>query len=94
MRTTGPVQRIKPRYTRPVTIPQEHKPFLWDEKDEAPLEKYVYRVLAYGNFRDIKSLFRRYPEVAHYVANTYPDLHRGVRYWINSWWEESKTKKE
>ncbi len=54
MRTTGPSKRIKPRYTRHVPIPPEHKPFPWNEKDTAPLEKYVYRVLAYGNFRDIK----------------------------------------
>ncbi len=88
MQITGPAKRIKPRYTRRVPIPPEHQSFLWDEKDTAPLEKYVYRVLAYGNFPDIKTLFHRYPEAAHYVANTYPDLHRGVRYWINVWYDE------
>ncbi|NPA42515.1 MAG: hypothetical protein GXO27_00590 [Chlorobi bacterium] len=88
MRITGPIKRIKPRYTQPVSVPPEHKSFLWDEKDQAPLEKYVYRVLSYGNFRDIKNIFVRYPEAAHYVANTYPEIPRGVRYWVNVWYDE------
>ncbi len=79
--------RRKPlKYPDLVNIPEDFKKFLWDEHKQAPKEKLVYRVLLYGDFEAIRKIFRLYPEVCFFVATDYPDIHRGVRYWIKKWW--------
>ena len=82
--------RIVPKYTQLVNIPVELKKFLWDETDKTPAEKLVFRVLSYGNFEQIQEVFDKYPEICFYVIHTYPEIHRGVKYWIKQWYNERK----
>jgi len=87
--TQNPSSRIKPRYNTWVVIPEQLTRLVWDAMDgRAPLEEMVHKVLYHGDFSDIKTIFSLYPEVTFYVVNTYPDIHRGVRYWIRKWREQ------
>lgn len=81
-RTVG-ATRISPVYTEHVAVPRELRPFLWDCPDgHAPLEKVVLRALTYGSFNHLRFVCQKFPAAARRVAKTYPDLRRGVRYWV------------
>ena len=75
--------RNRPVYTRIVTIPRDIRPLLWDCPDgKATLEKVVLRAVSYGNFDQLRLVCRKFPAASRHVANTYPDIRRGVRYWV------------
>ena len=92
MKTTGDVKRIKWDYFEKVDIPEQLKPYLWDCEGRAPLEKLIYRTLIYGSFDDLRLIFRLYPEQTYRISLKYPDIHRGVRYWIKKWIQNSGKK--
>lgn len=72
-----------PVYIQRVAVPRELRPFMWDCPDgKAPLEKMVLRTLNYGNFAELRFVCRKFPVAARHIANTYPDIRRGVRYWV------------
>lgn len=52
------------------------------------LEKFILRILHYGNFEDIKWLYENYPEETYQVSMKYPEVKRGVRFWIRLWKEK------
>jgi hypothetical protein len=85
MKTTGKSERIKWTYFEKVKIPVQLKPYIWDSEDKVYLEKLIYRTLIYGSFNDLKLIFKLYPEETYEIAFKYPDIHRGVRYWIKKW---------
>ncbi|NPB03128.1 MAG: hypothetical protein GXO39_01770 [Thermotogae bacterium] len=90
MRVRGPAKRIKWKYTHKVPVPKEWKVWLWDEGAEAPLEKLIYRVLTYGKFEDIRKIYGMYPEETYELAFRYPDIKRGVRFWMKVWHDEGE----
>jgi len=90
MKTMGPGSRIKWKYTQEVPVPEEWKVWLWDEGAEAPLEKLIYRVLTYGKFEDIRKLYQMYPRETYELAFRYPDIRRGVKFWLKVWHNEIK----
>ncbi|NPA33862.1 MAG: hypothetical protein GXO48_02915 [Chlorobi bacterium] len=76
------------KFKNRVPIPEKWRKYLWDEPSgEAPVEKVVLRVLMYGGYEDWREVYERYPEVCKYVAENYPQIHRGVKFWIK-WWED------
>ncbi len=78
--------RIIPKFRKKVRIPDEFKKYLWDYPEgTSPLETFILRILLYGKFEDIKVIYNKFPKETHYVANTYPQIHRGVKFWINRW---------
>jgi hypothetical protein len=82
----GALQRIPWRYPRIVRFPRRYKKFLWDHQSgRAPLEKVVFRILYYGSFDDIKWLYKKYPEEAVTLSRTYPEIRRGVKFWMEYW---------
>ena len=85
MKTTGPANRIKWKYLREVPVPKEWRVWLWDEDVKAPLEKLIYRVLTYGKFEDIRKIYEMYPQETYELAFRYPDIKRGVRFWLKVW---------
>jgi len=89
MNTRGKSKRIKWDYLEKVKIPEQLKPYIWDSQEEVSLEKLIYRTLIYGSFNDLKLIFQLYPEETYKIAFKYPDIHRGVRYWIKKWKENS-----
>lgn len=90
MKIKEQVERIKPTYLKPVEIPEKFIPFFWDEPGKKViLEKFIFRVLTYGDFEDIKWLYEKYPEETFYVAMRYPEIKRGVRFWIRHWKEKT-----
>jgi len=89
MQTTGPPNRIPWKYHEPVKIPENMRMFFWDEhKGTVPLEKLILRILQYGKFEGIKWLYEKYPEQCYEFINRYPDIRRGVKFWIEKWYEE------
>lgn len=83
--------RIIPKYTKMVRVPAKYAKYLWDHKGiKVPLEKYLLRMLMYGDFENVKFFFSKYPEEVHYISNQYPQIDRGVRYWINQWYKHGK----
>ncbi|MEO0139373.1 MAG: hypothetical protein ABIL16_03900 [candidate division WOR-3 bacterium] len=90
MRTRGPGSRIKWKYPQKVPVPKEWRVWLWDEGPKAPLEKLIYRVLTYGKFQDIRKIYDMYPEETYELAFRYPDIKRGVRFWLNVWHDKVK----
>ncbi|BAT70873.1 conserved hypothetical protein [Thermosulfidibacter takaii ABI70S6] len=90
MKVKGPSHRAKWDYTQEVKIPEKLKTYLWDHQDQAPLEKLIYRTLYYGSYDDIKFIFSLYPDETLKICLKYPDIHRGVRYWIKTWHESRK----
>ncbi len=86
MKTHGEIKRIKMVYKEWVEVPEPFRKFVWDALDgKAPLESIILKVLTYGKFEDIKRLYRMYPEETYSVVSRYPDIKRGVRYWIKRW---------
>lgn len=79
------LSRIRWDYFERVKIPEEFSKYLWDYRDEAPLEIIIIRVLRYGKFEEIERLYRFYPEETEKIAFKYPDIKRGVRFWIRRW---------
>ncbi len=85
MKTRGKVQRIKWNYSNFVKIPSEFKPYLWEYEKTAPLEILILRVLTYGNFEELKKIYSLYPEETYKIAFKYPEIKRGVKFWIKKW---------
>ncbi len=81
--------RIKPTYTTTVKIPKEYKTFFWDcPQGKVFLEKFIMRILQYGRFEDLKWVYKKYPEETYDIAFKYPEIKRGVKFWIK-WWGEN-----
>jgi len=79
------------KYKEEVTVPERYRKYLWDHPEgRAPLEKFIYRLLAYGRFEDIKWLYQRYPAETKDIVMRYRDIKRGVRFWINYWSSDAK----
>lgn len=80
-------KRIVPRYTEMVVVAQDLQPFLWDHPGgEAPLEKLILRTFRYGDFEQLKRIYQHYPEACRDIVSRYPDIKRGVKYWIKEWY--------
>jgi len=86
LRTRGKSQRIKTRFQQMVDVPADLKAYLWDHPGgKAPLEKLILRVCEYGHFGQLKTIYQQYPDECYDIINRYPDIKRGVKYWINDW---------
>lgn len=85
MKTNGKQERIKWDYFEYVEIPDEFRIFLWDYKKKAPLEILILRVLTYGNFYEIEKIYKLYPEETFKISFKYPEIKRGVKFWIKRW---------
>ncbi len=91
MKTTGEVKRVKMIYKQWVNVPEPFRKFVWDAMDgKAPLESIILKVLTYGKFEDIKKLYEMFPEKTLSVVERYPDIRRGVKYWIRKWARENE----
>ena len=77
--------RIKQTYTEKSPIPHGMKKYLWEHNKTAPLEKIILRVLLYGKFEEIKKIYLLYPEETSVTAGKYPDIKRGILFWIKRW---------
>jgi len=77
--------RIKWDYFNKVHIPKKFARYLWDYKEEAPLEILILRVLKYGDFEEIKAIFELYPDETYKITIKYPEIKRGVKFWIKRW---------
>ena len=82
-------QRIKPIYTQKVPIPSHFASLLWDEQDTAPLEKLILRVLQYGNYEEIHTIYSLYSTETTDRVSRYPDIKRGVKFWVRYWNEHN-----
>lgn len=83
--------RIKLTYTQKVSIPPQFQMLFWDCPDKTTfLEKFILRILNYGNFEEIKWLYKKYPDECYKIALKYPDIRRGVKYWIKLWKNQHK----
>ncbi len=80
--------RIKPSYPEKLPIPHGIKKYLWEYNKTAPLEKIILRVLLYGKIEEIKKIYLLYPEETSVTAGKYPDIKRGVLFWIKRWSDE------
>lgn len=80
-----PLNRIKWKFVDKVTIPDHLKQLLWDEHTQVALEKLIVRVLQYGNFDELQYIYTKYPEETTDVMKRYPNLRRGVKFWIAYW---------
>ncbi len=78
-------KRIRWDYPEKVTVPESFKRYLWEYQGEAPLEMLILRVLTYGHFEEIRSVYRAYPEETFRLAFKYPKIKRGVRFWLKRW---------
>jgi hypothetical protein len=83
------LQRIKPFYTQKVPIPSNLTSLLWDEQDTAPLEKLILRVLQYGNYEEIHTIYSLYSTETTDIVSRYPDIKRGVKFWVRYWNEHN-----
>ena len=81
--------RIRWTYPQKVQVPERFRRYLWDYGDYAPLERLITRVLRYGDFEEIREIYEKYPEETFTLAMRYPDVKRGVRFWIRRWHERS-----
>ncbi len=73
---------IKPTYKEKSSIPCGMEKYLWEHKKTAPLEKIILRVLQYGSFKEKKKIYILYPSETFLTAGKYPEIKRGVRFWI------------
>jgi uncharacterized protein Usg len=81
--------RVIPKYRNKISVPEKYRRFLWDYPDGyAPLETLILRVLKYGKFEDVKWIYQQYPNETYYVAFTYPEVKRGIKFWIKRWREK------
>jgi len=91
MRTTGEPKRIKMIYKEWIEVPEPFRKFIWSTLDgKVPLEEMILKVLTYGKFEDIKRLYGMYPEETLSVVERYPDIKRGVKYWVKRWARERR----
>ncbi len=89
MITRGKTKRIKPIYLKEIKIPKKLKIYFWDcPNGKTYLEKFILRILQYGNFEEIKWLYKKFPSETYYVAFNYPEIKRGVKFWIKIWKEK------
>ena len=89
MKVRGPTERIVPKYTEWIEIPERFRAFVWDALEgKTPLEDIILKVLLYGKFEDIRDAFALYPDAVIHVALSYPEIHRGIRFWIKKWRDE------
>ncbi|MCM8767988.1 MAG: hypothetical protein NC921_04305 [Candidatus Omnitrophica bacterium] len=88
MKITEKTSRIKITYKEKVKIPEKYRFMFWDCKENVILEKYILRILTYGNFEDIKEVYKKYPEQTFNIAFKYPEIKRGIKFWIKKWKEE------
>lgn len=78
--------RIVPKFKEIVKVPKEFSKYLWDcPSKRSPLEKLILRVLNYGSFEEIKGIYQYYPEEVYDVVKKYPDIKRGVKFWVKKW---------
>ncbi|MDF2954155.1 MAG: hypothetical protein OD816_001400 [Thermodesulfobacterium sp.] len=85
MKTHGEIKRIKWDYPQFAPIPEEFRNYLWEYQNTAPLELIILRVLTYGSFKEIQKLFSLYPEETTKIAFKYPEIKRGIKFWIKRW---------
>jgi len=85
MKVQGKTQRIKWTYFKYVEIPEEFKRYVWDYKEKAPLEILILRVLTYGSFEEVEKIYKLYPEETYTITLKYPDIKRGVKFWVKRW---------
>jgi hypothetical protein len=75
-------------YTETVEVPEQYRKFLWDYPGgKAPLEIVLLRLFTYGRFEDIRWAFSRFSEPSYQIILRYPDIRRGVKFWIKHWYE-------
>jgi len=87
MNHKAPPSRIVPRYTEMIEVPKDIQPFLWDHPTgKAPLEKLILRTFRYGDFGQLKRIYEHYPEACRDIVSWYPNIKRGVKYWIKDWY--------
>ena len=88
MRIIANSERLKIDYKKKVEIPEKYKGFFWDCPDGSViLEKYILRILSYGDFEDVKEIYENYPDEVFKIAFKYPEIKRGVKFWIRRWKE-------
>jgi hypothetical protein len=93
MKTIGEAKRIKPKFLQKVKIPKKFKKFFWDcPNNKTYLEKFILRILQYGTFEDINSLYKKFPNETFHIAFKYPEIKRGVKFWIKLWKERELKK--
>lgn len=85
MKTTGETKRIKWNYFDYVDIPKEFKKYIWDYQEKVPLEILILRVLTYGDFNELMKIYKLFPEETHKIAFKYPEIKRGVKFWVKRW---------
>jgi len=79
------INRIKLEFLESTKIPEEFKIYLWEYKKEVPVEILILRVLKYGNFDEIKRIYDLFPEQTYKIAFKYPQIKRGVKFWVKRW---------
>lgn len=89
MKIKGEFKRMKPEYLQKVEIPEKFKTYFWDcSNGETYLEKFILRILTYGTFEEIKYIYNQFPEETYKIAFKYPEIKRGVRFWVKLWKEK------
>ena len=78
-------KRLRWDFPQRVEIPSVFRRYLWEYQKEAPLEILVLRVLTYGDFQELRELYDLYPRESLLIALKYPNVKRGVRYWLKRW---------
>jgi hypothetical protein len=93
MKIRGQTKRIKPIYLEEIKIPKKFKVLFWDCPDgKTYLEKLILRILQYGTFEDIRLIYKKFPYQTYYVVFKYPEIKRGVKFWIKLWKERELKK--
>ena len=83
-------KRIKLKYKGIVKIPKNISILFWDEPVlKVPLEKLILRVYEYGNFDEIKRIYKKYPSQCYEFSKRYPNINRGIKYWVRRWHEKN-----
>lgn len=77
-------QEIK--YKEKIIIPEKFKRYFWDELEGFTfLEKFILRIFKYGDFEEIKEVYKKYPDECYEIAMRYSDVKRGIRFWVRRW---------
>lgn len=80
------ITRIQIRVNQKVKAPEDLQAYVWDHpRGEAPLEKLILRTFKYGSFHQIRRIYNQYTLACYDIANKYPEVKRGVKFWINDW---------
>ena len=83
------MNRIPWDYKNQVWIPVAYKQFLWDYPGRtAPLEMLILRILTYGSFHDLQWLHKKYGKQTYTLAFKYPEIKRGVKFWLRKWHDD------